>query len=26
VTEESVRGTGKPLLMHSEKPRRISGE
>lgn len=26
VTEEFVRGTGKPLLMHSEKPRRISGE
>jgi ATP-dependent Clp protease ATP-binding subunit ClpX len=26
VTEESVRGTGKPLLIHSEKPRRISGE
>ena len=26
VTEEFVRGTGKPLLIHSEKPRRISGE
>ena len=26
VTEESVRGSGKPLLMHSEKAKRISGE
>ena len=26
VTEESVRGTAKPLLLHSENPKRISGE
>ena len=26
VTEEAVRGTGKPLLLHNEKAKRISGE
>ena len=26
VTEESVRGTGKPLLLHSDSAKRISGE
>ena len=26
VTEEAIRGTGKPLLLHNEKAKRISGE